>query len=235
MFVSAIILGFLGSLHCLGMCGPIAFMLPIDRQNHLKGGTQLLIYHSARLLAYGTIGLLFGLLGRGLYLFGMQQALSIFAGVLMILIVLVPALQLKNKKILQPFHRLVFKLNNSLGSSLKKKGPDAFATIGFLNGFLPCGLVYMAVLGAVAMATPWSGFGYMVLFGLGTVPLMTGAVYFSRLVKGPLRRKFSKAIPVFVVAIGILFILRGMGLGIPYISPKANHSQVSTTMECHHP
>ena len=91
MLTTALVLGALGSLHCIGMCGPIAFMLPLNRQNRLKGGLQLGLYHGGRLLAYGLIGLVFGLIGKGLYLFGFQQNLSILLGAVMILLVLIPA------------------------------------------------------------------------------------------------------------------------------------------------
>ena len=77
MFLSAIIFGLLGSFHCVGMCGPIAFMLPIDRKNKTKGFFQILSYHLGRLTTYSLIGLLFGFLGKGFYLFGFQQQLSI--------------------------------------------------------------------------------------------------------------------------------------------------------------
>ena len=90
MLVSAFILGLLGSFHCVGMCGPIAFMLPVDRSNTVKKITQISIYHFGRLLAYSIIGLVFGLIGKSLYIFGFQQQLSIIIGVLMILVVLIP-------------------------------------------------------------------------------------------------------------------------------------------------
>jgi hypothetical protein len=236
MLSSALVLGLLGSLHCLGMCGPIAFMLPLDRENNTRKTTQLFIYHAGRLLAYGVIGVLFGFLGKGLSLFGVQQKLSIGIGVLMILLVLIPAKYLNGHKILTPIYSILGKVKSKLGAELKKKTPDAFMTIGFLNGFLPCGLVYMALLGAVAMGNPLQGGLYMMLFGLGTVPLMSAVVYSKGLFSNSLKFKIQKLIPVFVVIIGILFIVRGLGLGIPYVSPKpAPGNSVTATIECHQP
>ena len=116
---------------------------------------------------------------------------------------------------------------------MKKKSPDTFLTIGFLNGFLPCGLVYMALFGAIAMGNALQGGLYMMLFGLGTIPLMTTAIYFSGLLKGGIRQKVQKAIPVFVVVIGLLFILRGLGLGIPYVSPAPITQFATSAIECH--
>ncbi|APQ16054.1 sulfite exporter TauE/SafE family protein [Maribacter hydrothermalis] len=233
MLLSAFILGLMGSLHCVGMCGPIAFMLPVDQTNNYKKFGQIFIYHFGRLMAYGIIGLLFGLLGKGLSVFGIQQKLSIAIGAIMILIVLIPYKTFNKYNFSKPIYKIISKVKNQLGKELKKKSPDTFLTIGFLNGFLPCGLVYMALFGAIAMGNAVQGSLYMVLFGLGTIPLMTTAIYFSGLLKGGIRQKVQKAIPVFVVAIGLLFILRGLGLGIPYVSPAPVVEMASSVIECH--
>ncbi len=233
MLYSAFILGLLGSLHCLGMCGPIAFMLPVDRDHKMRSLFQTSLYHSGRLLAYGTMGALFGLMGSGLQMFGAQQALSITAGVLMIVLVVFPLQKLAKIRPAAPIYRAVQFLKESLGATFKKKTADAFLSIGFLNGFLPCGLVYMAVVGAAAMGSPERGFLYMAIFGAGTIPLMTLAIYFSKAIKLSFRQRIRRLIPVFVVIIGLLFILRGMGLGIPYVSPKVTQGMHNSTVECH--
>ena len=236
MLASALILGFLGSLHCLGMCGPIAFLLPLDQENNAKKLAQVFIYHSGRLLAYGTIGILFGLLGKGLSIFGIQQKLSIVVGVVMILVVLVPGKYFNANKLSKPIYGILGKIKSRLGTELKKKTPDAFLTIGFLNGFLPCGLVYMALLGAIAYGNALQGGLYMVLFGAGTIPLMTAVVFSKNMFNNPVKNGLRKLIPVFVVIIGVLFIIRGLGLGIPYVSPKpVSTNMVSAEIECHRP
>ncbi|WP_289061407.1 sulfite exporter TauE/SafE family protein [uncultured Zobellia sp.] len=233
MILSALILGLMGSLHCVGMCGPIAFMLPVDRTNNFKKLGQIFIYHFGRLMAYAIIGLFFGLVGKGLSIFGAQQKLSIAIGVLMILVVLIPYKTFNKYNLSKPIYKVISKVKNQLGKELKKKSADTFLTIGFLNGFLPCGLVYMALFGAIAMGNALQGGLYMMLFGLGTIPLMTTAIYFSDLLKGSVRQKVQKAIPVFVVVIGLLFILRGLGLGIPYVSPAPVTQLASSAIECH--
>jgi sulfite exporter TauE/SafE len=233
MLISAFILGLLGSFHCIGMCGPIAFMLPVDRTNALKKGSQITLYHIGRLLAYSIIGLIFGLVGKSLYIFGFQQQLSIFIGILMILVVIIPQKTFNKYNFSKPIYKGISKVKSSLGKALKKKSMDTFLTIGFLNGFLPCGLVYMAVFAAIASSNALNGSLYMAVFGLGTIPLMTTAIYFSEFLKGSARQKIQKVIPVFVVIIGALFILRGLGLGIPYLSPAPIHDLVSNTINCH--
>ena len=233
MLVSAFILGLLGSFHCVGMCGPIAFMLPVDRSSTFKKITQIAIYHFGRLLAYSIIGLVFGLIGKSLYIFGFQQQLTIIIGVLMILVVLIPQQTFNKYNFSRPVYRLISKVKSALGSAMKKKTMDTFLTIGFLNGFLPCGLVYMALFAAIAGGNAINGILYMAVFGLGTIPLMTTTIYFSQFLKGKARQRIQKAIPVFVILIGALFIIRGLGLGIPYISPAPVYELVSNGVDCH--
>ena len=233
MLWSAFILGLLGSFHCVGMCGPIAFLLPVDRTNSFRKITQITTYHFGRLLAYSLIGLFFGLIGKSLYIFGIQQQLSIIIGVIMIVAVLIPTQLTNSFKISQPIYRMISKVKSGLGQALKKKTTDAFLTIGFLNGFLPCGLVYMAVFASIATEQAFIGSMYMILFGLGTIPLMTSAIYLGKFLNTRVKQNIQKAIPVFVVIIGILFVLRGLGLGIPYLSPSPMVDMAAGTMDCH--
>ena len=233
MLYTAFILGLLGSFHCIGMCGPIAFVLPLDRSSKLKMLFQTFLYHFGRLLTYAIIGLVFGLIGKGLYLAGFQQRLSIVMGLIMILTVMVPIKVFNRFHLTKPLYKIIGKVKQQLGVYLNKKSNKSIFLIGFFNGFLPCGLVYMALIGSIATSNTFSGAMYMFLFGLGTVPMMTLAVYAGNFLKISFRNKIQKAIPVVVVIIGLLFILRGLGLGIPYISPSDAKLQVSTnTTSC---
>ncbi len=232
MLLSALVFGLLGSFHCIGMCGPIAFMLPVDRSNNFKKTSQIFLYHLGRIFTYSLIGLLFGLLGKSFNLFGFQQQLSIIVGVLMIAVILIPNKTFNKYNFSKPLFKVISKVKTALGKELKKKSSDTFLTIGFLNGFLPCGLVYMALFGALATGDALQGSLYMALFGMGTIPLMTTAIYFGNFLTGKVRQYIRKAIPIVVVLMGFLFILRGMGLGIPYISPKPMVEQISTSYEC---
>lgn len=232
MLWSAVILGLLGSFHCVGMCGPIAFMLPVDRQNSTKKVFQIFTYHFGRILAYSIIGLFFGLVGKSLYIFGLQQQLSIGIGILMIIVVLIPTKIFNKYNFSKPIYKLISKVKTGLGQAFKRKTADTFLTIGFLNGFLPCGLVYMAVFASLAMDGALKGSLYMALFGMGTIPLMTSAIYLGKFLNSKVKQRIQKAVPVFVVIIGILFILRGMGLGIPYISPAPVVEMVQGSIDC---
>jgi sulfite exporter TauE/SafE len=176
--------------------------------------------------------LLFGFLGKGFYFFGFQQQLSIIVGVSMILVVIFPAFFSK-VNFSKSITKVISKVKNALGKELKKKRNDTFFTIGLLIGFLPCGLVYMAVFAALATTNAFLGSLYMFIFGLGTIPLMTAVVYLGNFTKGSLRKNIRKMIPIVVVIIGVLFILRGLGLGIPYISPAPVVDIVSNNSSCH--
>ncbi|RAJ16412.1 sulfite exporter TauE/SafE family protein [Olleya aquimaris] len=233
MLLSAIIFGLLGSFHCVGMCGPIAFMLPVDRSNSFKKVSQITAYHIGRLLAYSIIGLVFGLIGKSLYIFGLQQKLSIIIGALMIVVIIFPYKKIGQHLIVKPIFKAVGFVKKQMGQALKKKTADTFLTIGFLNGFLPCGLVYMAVFGAIATGTALQGSLYMAFFGLGTIPLMTTAIYLGKFLNTTIKQRIQKVIPVFVVVIGALFILRGLGLGIPFISPSPVVEMVQSSIDCH--
>ncbi len=235
MLYTALLFGLLGSFHCVGMCGPIAFILPVDRKNPAKKIGQISLYHFGRIFSYALLGMVFGLVGKSLNLFGMQQQLSIIIGLLMILVVLIPQKTFNKYNFSRPLYRIIGKVKSALGKELKKKSPDTFLTIGFLNGFLPCGLVYMAIFGAIASGNALQGSLYMAFFGLGTVPLMTSAIYLGNFLNAQVRQRIRRAIPVFVILIGCLFIVRGMGLGIPYISPKPIVETVGSNVECHQP
>ena len=208
-------------------------MLPVDRNNQVKKVSQILTYHVGRMTAYACIGLVFGLVGRGLHLAGMQQKLSIFIGVAMILVILIPEKVFARYNFSKPVFVLISKVKSTLGKQFKNQSYQSLFTIGLLNGFLPCGMVYVALFGAIAMQNESFGVLYMLLFGLGTVPMMSSVVYLQSFLTIPVRNKIQKAIPYVAVAMGILFILRGLGLGIPYVSPSDMSLFVQATPNCH--
>jgi sulfite exporter TauE/SafE len=215
------------------MCGPIAMMLPVNRSNPAQKVLQIIIYHLGRISAYASLGLIFGLLGRGFYMAGIQQQLSIAVGILMIVIVVVPEREFMKYNFSKPVYRLLSKVKNHLGNQFKRKSPDALFTIGLLNGFLPCGLVYAALFGAIAMQNLTLSVSYMILYGIGTIPMMSAVVYLSNLISIPVRNKLQKIIPIVAVFIGIMFIFRGLGLDIAYLSPSDTNLFVKANASCH--
>jgi len=231
MLYSAFILGLISSFHCIGMCGPIAVMLPLGQSRPLKKLFQIATYHIGRITAYATFGLIFGMIGKGLHLAGMQQSLSIFAGITMIVVIIFPRL-FAGAEFSKPIFNIVSKVKAALGNQFKNGTFKSLFLIGLLNGFLPCGMVYAALFGAISMGSAMQGILYMALFGLGTVPLMTSIVYFRLAVSLSFRNKIQKIIPYAVVCVGILFVLRGLSLGIPYVSPSELNLFVKAIPQC---
>lgn len=226
------VFGVLGSLHCVGMCGPIAFALPYDRSKWFPAFLSNYTYQIGRIITYGLLGLAIGFVGRGFSLIGIQQPLSIAVGMLMILIVLFPRLPFLKKTT----GKLTLKIGNLkalLGKFIKKRTYQALFITGLLNGLLPCGLVYMALLGALGMTTVAESSLFMILFGLGTFPLMFLVGYLGNVLSMNIRAKFQKLVPVLVFCMGVLFVLRGMGLGIKYISPADGSLSIEQTEVCH--
>jgi sulfite exporter TauE/SafE len=208
-------------------------MLPIDRNQKVRGIWQTTLYHGGRIFSYSMIGFLFGLLGKGFYFFGLQQQISIAVGLVMILSIVAPKLFAKFS-ISRPIYRFTSSIKNRLGQSLKRKESTTFFTIGFLNGLLPCGLVYMAMIASLTSTTILEGVLYMALFGLGTVPLMSAVVLLGNVSNYINRQKIQKVIPYVVVVIGFAFVLRGLGLGIPFLSPEPILLDVvDATKSCH--
>ncbi len=232
--ITAFFVGLFGSSHCIGMCGPIAIALPIPNSNNLSFVTGRLLYNLGRVTTYSFLGAVFGLLGSRLVISGFQQSVSIALGVAIMIAVLIP----RGYKTIISQHKLVQKITLPLKSGISdlfKRGTfSSMFLIGLLNGFLPCGLVYVALAGAIASGDAISGTAVMILFGLGTVPTMFAATIFGKFININIRRKITKAVPVFALVLGLLFILRGMGLGIPYISPTISAQVVDeSNMDCH--
>lgn len=231
------VVGLLGSLHCIGMCGPIALALPAFGDSKIKIWVGRALYNIGRIVTYTIMGALFGLFGSRLILFGLQQDLSIFLGVAIIIYLLTP------RKIKAGFtntfiYRYItdfIKQNYRLLTS--KKSIYSLFVIGLLNGLLPCGFVYVGIAGALSIGTWIDGAIYMFLFGAGTFPVMYLTATFGKIINTNFRTRINKLIPALTVVIALLFILRGLNLGIPFISPKFNPPGINSEQQipdcCH--
>jgi hypothetical protein len=166
------------------------------------------------------MGALFGLLGQGISMIGFQQKISVIMGVIMIISVLFPALFKNQYRMDKSWFSLVGKLKKSIGQMFSIRSFSSLFFIGLLNGLLPCGLVYIAIAGAIGTGDIAQGTFYMILFGLGTIPMMLTISLAGNMMGLALRNRINKLIPVLVVVVGLLFILRGLDLGIPYLSPE---------------
>ena len=220
---TALVLGLIGSLHCAGMCGPLALALPATGNSASGFVAGRLAYNLGRIATYCLLGLFFGLVGRTLVLAGLQRWVSIGLGV-----ALLCGLFSSRKLVLwRPVIASVERLKTGMSTLLRQRSWLSLAVLGLLNGLLPCGLVYVACAGATATGGLIAGAQYMAAFGLGTVPMMLALGLSSRLVPVSLRLQLRKAIPVSVFLLAALLILRGMSLGIPYVSPNLNSATPS--------
>lgn len=215
---SGLLLGLAGSLHCVGMCGPL--VLGFSAKNTPKGkGTGHSIYYSlGRTFTYSLMGLLLGYFGAGIRLTGYQGIISVIVGSLLLISVILPA-SLKAKTASLPGAFIYTKLKSSLSGVILKEGKPRPFMFGMLNGFLPCGLVYTALAASLVPDTVLASVVFMSAFGIGTSPLLSAFFFTQSLSKVFSKVSFSKAIPYITAFVSILMILRGLDLGIPMISP----------------
>ncbi|MCC6187157.1 MAG: sulfite exporter TauE/SafE family protein [Chitinophagaceae bacterium] len=229
--ISGLGLGLLGSFHCIGMCGPIALSLPIYGKDKAEKLLLIVLYNLGRAVSYALLGAIFGYLGNQFFLFGYQQAFSITIGVVMISVLIIQKFAPQSVTIFdKPFAKVKMLLSRLLTSS---KNTFSYFFIGVANGLLPCGLVYLAIGAAMATGSVYSGAALMFMFGLGTFPLMISLMIFGRFVSLKLRNKMRQLIPFFIIFTALVFILRGMNLGIPYLSPQLQSTDTIQAIKCH--
>jgi len=213
---TAFFLGLVGSLHCAGMCGPLALAVPGTALAPAQFALGRVTYNLGRIVTYCALGMIFGLFGKTLLLAGIQRSVSISLGVILI----VGVFTSRKLALWKPVTWLVNQLKSRMSGLLRQRSLAAVGALGLLNGLLPCGLVYVAAAGATATGHMLSGAIYMAAFGAGTLPMMLAIGLGGKLVPLAFRLKLRAAIPTAVFVMGTLLILRGMSLGIPYVSPN---------------
>jgi sulfite exporter TauE/SafE len=210
-------MGFIGSLHCVGMCGPIAMMLPADTSKKWKFITGRLLYNGGRIGTYSFLGLLVGFIGESTSYFISQKSLSIILGILILIGVFLP----KNWQNKIALNQQIFKFTNFIKSSLsalfKKHSLATQFSFGILNGFLPCGLVYAALSGAFLTERIIDGMFFMTLFGLGTLPMLLGISLGATWLRKTFASKLPKLLPITYSIIAIWLIIRGLIISFPHI------------------
>ncbi len=230
IILTAFTMGLLSSFHCIGMCGAIAISVPVHHLSPAKKITGILLYNFGRTLTYAILGALFGLIGRQLSLAGFQQWFSIIAG-LFILTISIQSVAGKRVFHIPGFNRVGVFVQQLISRFINKASFGNIFLLGMANGLLPCGLVYLAITGALAAGTITGAISFMVAFGLGTLPALFLLSYFGFLIRMPLRNAIKKMVPYGVGVMGVFLIVRGLGLGI-YLSPAVRTS-VQTIITCH--
>lgn len=210
---SGFLIGVFGSLHCVGMCGPLVLSLPLSKKDKASIAVKSLVYNLGRTLTYAIFGFIMGFLGWGLELGGLQKIFSILLGLILLyscLTYVIPSLQLKTSVSQYiNFNTIIQKVKrhfviNTNSNAIK---------LGMLNGLLPCGLVYVALASSVTQASPLLSSAYMLSFGLGTLPLMFLVMVGGNLYKNAFK-KLNKFIPLMIGILGLYLIYRGMSLHI---------------------
>ena len=223
---TAFLLGLVGSLHCAGMCGPLALALPAVGDTTPAYVLGRVAYNAGRIITYCLLGIVFGLAGWTFLLAGLQRWVSIALGVALLLGLFAS----RRLALARPVTFAVNQLKARMSVLLRRRSLAGLGVLGLLNGLLPCGLVYVACAGAAASGSVLAGASYMTAFGVGTVPMMLAISLSGNLVPTSLRLKLVKTIPVCVFLLASLLILPGMSLGIPYLSPDMSGSGPSC---CH--
>lgn len=228
----AFVMGLIGSFHCLGMCGPIAMALPIGYRTNsgrLAGGV---IYNLGRVFTYSFLGLILGLAGGFLISSKIQNVVSIVFGALIVIYLLLPS-KTKTALKISPNQALLIRLRKQIAKFLYIENNSSLFGIGMLNGLLPCGMIYLALTSSFLAGSAVKGSLFMFSFGMGTFPVMLAAVFFGSFVNQHIRSKLRKLVPVFLFFMAALLIVRGMNLGIPYLSPSLPTPHSPNAMICH--
>lgn len=223
----AFVMGLTGSLHCAGMCGPIMWIMPFRALNGARKITAILMYHLSRVSMYALLAFVLHSV-KWLFAPGIQQGISIGMGILLLLGGLA-AFMPGRWTVKMPWTGWV---TRQLSKVSGNPSLGALMAAGALNGLLPCGLVYMALSASVSIASQGEAMLMMFAFGLGTIPMLVGITLLGQRLS--LATLTKRAAPVLVFFFGCLFILRGMNLGIPYLSPKVVVTEQGPQSSCCH-
>lgn len=233
-FLYALSLGFIGSFHCIGMCGPIALTLPVQHLDGVRKQAGILLYNAGRVTAYAGLGLISGWLGRQFYLGGVQQWISIILGSGMLLFIIFQY-GFRSTHFSFNLHFYTRPIKTMLGNLLRRQQQHTLYAIGFLNGLLPCGLVWFAITGAVATGSSPQGAFFMAAFGTGTLPAMIALTWCNDLISINLRNRLRRCIPFVVTIMAVLLIIRGLNLNIPFVSPALAAPGEKVIEHCYKP
>jgi sulfite exporter TauE/SafE len=218
LITAGFILGLVSSLHCIGMCGPLALALPVQHLGKRQQALAILLYNAGRVITYSLLGLLFGLAGRRIYVAGFQQWFSIALGTAMLLFT-ARYFFFNITTRLKWADNFNIAFQRRLGRFFQPSKTGGYIVPGLINGLLPCGMVYLAIAGAVSTTQVSHSLWFMFFFGIGTWPAMLALSLFGARIKFSVRQQLKTAMPYLVAVVATMLILRGMQLGIPFISP----------------
>ncbi|TDX84215.1 sulfite exporter TauE/SafE family protein [Epilithonimonas xixisoli] len=234
LVISAIGLGFASGFHCIGMCGPIALSMGLTKNQKTNFYLQNITYQLGRILTYSFLGGILGIIGQSFELAGFQKYLTVSVGILLIIMAVFSFGGKDFASKIPMVSKALLRVKMQLGKILQRPDYKSRFATGILNGFLPCGMVYMALTASLAAGGIWQSSLFMLIFGLGTFPFMFAVVYLGNFITTAFRVKILKVIPVMMILLGGLFVLRGLELGIPYVSPQSESLQVQHSKDGFH-
>lgn len=226
----ALLMGFTGSLHCAGMCGPIIWVMPFNMMSGWKKWLGIFLYHFGRISIYALLALILQSF-KSFFDPHIQQYISIVLGSVLLLLGIFSFLPTRFLKYELPWTGFI---RRHIGTFISRPSPAALIVTGMLNGMLPCGLVYMALSAAIVAGSPLSAVAMMYAFGIGTLPMLVGITILKRHSLALHFGKMKKMVPALMFVFGCLFVLRGLNLNIPYLSPKVEVHSTTPTMSCCH-
>ncbi|NUN69019.1 MAG: sulfite exporter TauE/SafE family protein [Bacteroidetes bacterium] len=230
--LAALTLGLLGSMHCIGMCGPLALAVPSSAKSRWMFLAERIVFNGGKAVTYGMMGAVLGVIGKGVMM-NVQQELSVVIGALMLVTILVPLGFRSAIERYSPLRHLYTFVKARFSVLMGKRGMVTLFLMGILNGLLPCGLVYTALVGATVVADVWQSALFMIIFGIGTSPALIAVALTGNLLSVRFRSVLNKALPAMTIAVALLLILRGLNLGIPMVSPKVETTAVhQEKMDC---
>ena len=214
----AFLIGMGGSVHCVGMCGPIALALPVKNLHFNAVLINRLVYNLGRVATYATMGFVIGAVGLGAQLIGIQKYLSVLLGVCLIIYIIFFASRFPLLSRLKVFNGLLVKIKLLIKRKMSMTGKRNNFFIGMLNGLLPCGLVYVALVNSLLVSSPWEGFIFMAVFGLGTLPALFILPFATRIFSFRPWVNVKKIVPFLIFGLGVFLIIRGINFDNPFFT-----------------
>jgi len=227
MFITALIMGFAGSLHCAGMCSPLAMAVTNAQSRAMY---NRILYNLGRITTYGLLGVIIASIGYILPFTKFQNILSIALGVSLIMMAAIGITGLNIPVITPIMIRFTGVLKTFFSKFIHNKSPWALLFLGSLNGLLPCGLTLLALSFCLTANSPLEGFVYMFTFGIGTLPVMLGLVSIFNIITLKLKWNIKSVTTGLMVLSGMLLIARVFILHIPEGHPE--HSSFIDIVIC---
>lgn len=226
MVLTALLIGFSGSLHCVGMCSPLAIVVSNLSPRSILTRT---LYNLGRILTYSILGSLVGAFGAIAGLSRYESWLSVGLGATLLLFGVMGVTKLHVPLLTQVLYQFASRLRTFFGSIVKQGSFGSILILGAVNGLLPCGLTYLALAYCITLPNASQGFLFMFLFGLGTLPAMVGAQFVGKFISSRLPIRWQNTTVIVMILLGSLLIVRSAWVHVPV---HGHHASEPTEVMC---